>query len=147
MRFETRYDRWLLAVLAAVALVLFLLPMALYSTLAARSQPLWPVLVGPAIFVLAMSMTLPQYYEVREEGLFIRQGWRRVLLPYSTISELRIWNSILSAPVLSTHRLMVTAAPGGRFVIAVGEQERFLADVARRSPQLEQCPSGLRTHG
>jgi hypothetical protein len=147
MRFETRYDTWLVTLLAAVGLILFGLPLALYSTLAAHGLPIWPLLPGPAIFVLVLFATLPQYYEVREEGLYIRQGWKKTLLSYSAICELRVWNSALSAAVFSTHRLMVTAVPGGQFVIAVAEQERFLAEIARRSPQLEESSSGLKARG
>lgn len=147
MRFETRYNRWLVTLLAAVGMILLGLPLVLYFPLAAHGQPIWPLLPGPAIFIVALFATLPQYYEVREEGLFIRQGWKKTLLYYPALSELRIWNSALSAAVFSTHRLMVTATPGSQFVIAVAEQERFLTEVARRSPQLKQSPSGLITHG
>jgi len=147
MRFETRYDTWLVAVLGAVGLILLGLPLALYSTLAAHGQPIWPLIPGPVIYLLVLSATLPQYYEVREEGLFIRQGWKKTRLAYPAICELRIWNSALSAAVFSTHRLMITAVPGGQFVIAVAEQERFMAEIARRSPQLEQGTAGLKGRG
>jgi hypothetical protein len=147
MRFETRYDKWLAGVLIAIGLLLFGLPVALHSHLAAHGQPIWPLLPGPAIYLLALSVTLPQYYELREEGLYIRQGWRKTLLPYSALCELCTADSVLSAPVFSTHRLQVTAVPGGLFLIAVAEQERFLAEVARRAPQLEQWPSGLKSRG
>jgi len=147
MRFETRYDAWLVTVLAAVGAILLGLPLVLYPTLAAHGQPVWPLLPGLAVFVLALSATLPQYYEVREEGLYIRQGWKKRLLPYPAICELRIWNSAFSAAVLSTHRLMITAVPGGQLVIAVKQQGRFLTEVARRSPQLVESPSGLKGRG
>jgi hypothetical protein len=147
MRFETRYDKWLVGVLIATGLILFGLPVALYSNLAARGQVAWTLFFGPVIFVFALSVTLPQYYELREDGLFIRQGWKKALLPYSALCELSTADSVLSAPVFSTHRLLVTAVPGGQFLIAVAEQERFLAEVARRTPQLEQWPSGLKSRG
>ena len=117
------------------------------GVLVADGQPIWPLLPGPAIFFVVLFATLPQYYEVREEGLYIRQGWKKTLLSYPAIRELRIWNSALSAAVYSTHRLVVTAVPGGQFVIAVAEQDRFLAEIARRAPQLEQKPLGLKTPG
>jgi len=147
MRFETRYDTWLVAVLIAVGLLLFGIPLAGYSVLASRGQPVWPLLPAPAIFLLALSATLPQYYELREESLYIRQGWKKALIPYPALCSLSTMNSALSAPVFSTHRLLVTAVPGGQFLIAVAEQERFLAEVARRTPQMEQWPSGLRIPG
>jgi hypothetical protein len=147
MRFETRYDKWIVGVLIAAGLILFGLPLALYSNLMAHGQPVWTLFFGPVIFCIVLAGTLPQYYELREDGLFIRRGWKKALLPYSDLRELSTVNSTLSAPVFSTHRLLVTAAHGGRFMIAVAEQERFLAEVARRAPQLEEGPSGLKTRG
>jgi hypothetical protein len=144
MRFETRYDKWLAGVLIATGLIIFGLPVALYFNLSAHGQPVWPLFFGPAVFVFVLSATLPQYYELREDGLFIRQGWKKALLPYSALCELRTVNSVFSAPVFSTHRLQVTAVPGGLFLIAVAEQKQFLSEVALRAPQLEQWPSGLK---
>jgi hypothetical protein len=147
MRFETRYDRWLVAVLIVIGLLLFGFPLALFPVLASHGQPIWPLLPGPVIYLLALSATLPQYYVLREEDLYIRQGWKKALIPYSALCELKAMNSALSAPVFSMHRLLVTAVPGGQFIIAVAEQERFLAEILRRAPQLEQGSSGLMTRG
>ncbi|HEY1257008.1 MAG TPA: hypothetical protein VGF01_19740 [Terracidiphilus sp.] len=146
MRFETRYDNWLVGVLILAGLILFGVPVTLYSNLAV-AVPIWILFIGPVIFVIALSATLPQYYEVREDGLFIRQGWNKALLAYSSLRELNTLKSVLSAPVFSTHRLLVTAVPGGQFLIAVAEQDRFLTEVAHRAPQLEQGPSGLKASG
>ncbi len=55
------------------------MPVTLYSNLAV-AVPIWILFIGPVIFVIALSATLPQYYEVREDGLFIRQGWNKALL-------------------------------------------------------------------
>ena len=112
----------------------------------------WPVvfaliismLMSPAIVLFVLAFILPQYYEVREDGLFIRQGWKKALLPYSALRELEAVNSAISARVFSTHRLQITAVPGGEFLIAVAEQERFLDEVARHAQQLEQRPTGLK---
>jgi hypothetical protein len=147
MRFETRYDKWLVGVLVAIGLILFSVPVLLHFQLAQHGPPIWIFFFGPVIYFIAISATLPQYYEVREEGLFIRQGWHKALLPYSALCELSAADGVLSAPVFSTHRLEVSAAPGGQFLIAVAEQERFLAEVARRAPQLERWPSGLKSPG
>ena len=147
MRFETRYDKWLVGVLIGTGLILLGLPILCYLQHAEHGPPIWIFFFGPVIYVIAFSATLPQYYEVREEGLFIRQGWYKALLPYSALCELCAADGVLSAPVFSTHRLQVSAVPGGLFLIAVAEQEQFLAEVARRAPQLEKWPSGLRTPG
>ena len=148
MRFRTRYEGWMVAMLIAVGLVLIAIPVLIhFSTPAHGRPPLAIFLIGPVVYALVMTATLPQYYEVREEGLFLRQGWKKTLLSYDALWELSEWNSVLSAPVFSTHRLLVNAAPGGQFVIAVAEQERFLAEVSRHAPQLEVWPSGLKAKG
>jgi hypothetical protein len=140
MRFETRYDKWLTGLLISVGVISIGVPF----DLAAHGQLMWVLFLWPVIFFFAISAALPQYYEVRENGLFIRQGWKKALLPYSAISELRIWHSALSAAVFSTHRLVITAT-SEKFVIAVAEQERFLTEVANRAPHLDQSPSGLKS--
>src|ERR1035438_7882226 len=99
MRFETRYDTWLAGVLIATAFILFGLPVALYFNPATHGLPVWTLFLGPVIFAFTLLATLPQYYELREEGLFIRQGWKKALLPYSALCELSAVNSALSAPV------------------------------------------------
>lgn len=147
MRFETRYDKWLVGLLTGIGLILFAMPIVLHFQLAGKGPPIWIFFFGPVIYVIALLATLPQYYEVREDGLFIRQGWHKALLPYSALCELTVADGALSAPVFSTHRLQVSAAPGGLFLIAVVQQEKFLAEVAHRAPQLERWPSGLRTPG
>ena len=144
MRFKTRFDRWMVAMYAVIGLIFCSLPVLLYFPLKAQGLPIWLPFFFPVLFVLLLSLHLPQYYEFREGSLYIRQGWRKVQLPYSAILELRVWNSGLSAPVLSTHRLVVATSPGMEYVIAVDQQEQFLSEIERRSPQLERCSSGLR---
>jgi hypothetical protein len=147
MRFETRFDKWLTGLLIGIGLMLFAMPIVFHFQLAGKVPPIWVFFFGPAIYVIALSATLPQYYEVREEGLFIRQGWHKSLLSYSSLCELSVADSMLSAAVFSTHRLEITAVPGGRFLIAVAEQDRFLDEVARRAPQLKRWASGLKIAG
>lgn len=137
MRFETRYDTWLVAILAATGIVLLGLPTALYVSHAVGAGQIWTFCFGPLVMLFVFSATLPQYYEVRDEGLFIRQGWRKVLLPYAGLREVHAARSFLSAPVFSTKRIYVTAVPGGHWILALAEQDRFLAEVRRRAPQLQ----------
>ena len=138
MRFKTRYDAWLVAVLSAVALEMLVMPCAFYFTNVVQGAQMWLFLVGPVIMAFVLSLTLPQYYELRDDGMFIRQGWRRALLSYDGLRELRAETGVLSAPVFSTHRIYVTAASAGGWVIAVAEEEKFLAEVRRRAPQLQR---------
>ena len=138
MRFATRYDRWLIAVLFVVVLVNVGLPFGMYFTHALPVSQMWMFLFGPVVLALVLFATLPQYYEVRSNGLFLRQGWRKTLLPYAELRELRAEKDMLSAPVFSTRRIYVEAAHSSKWIIAVAEQERFLAEVFRRAPQLNR---------
>ncbi len=138
MRFKTRYDAWLVVVLSVVALEMIVMPCAFYFTHVVRGAPMLLFLIGPMIMAFVFSLTLPQYYELRPDGMFIRQGWKRALLSYDALRELRAKTGVLSAPVFSTHRIYITVVPADRWVIAVAEEERFLAEVRRRAPQLQR---------
>jgi len=143
MRFKTRYDAWLVIVLIAAGVISLGVPLALYFTQAARGGQLWLFIIAPLVLLMVLSLTLPQYYELRDGEMFIRQGWKKVLLPYSALCELRAEKGVLSAPVFSTQRIYLTAAPGGQFILALAEEDRFLAEVERRAPQLKRVNWGL----
>jgi hypothetical protein len=143
MRFATRYDTWLVAVLYFAGTVSIALPLAMYFSHALPVRQMWIFLLGPVVLALVLLATLPQYYEVRGNGLFLRQGWRKALLPYAELRALRAERGMLSAPVFSTRRIYIEAAHSSNWIIAVAEQERFLAEVFRHAPQLKG--SGTKT--
>jgi hypothetical protein len=147
MHFKTRYDKWIVVVLGAVSLLMLAMPCVMYITASMRAGQLWMFLVGPMVMLFALSATLPQYYDVRQDGLLIRQGWKRVLLRYPNLRQLRAETGVLAAPVFSTHRIYLSAVPGGDWILAVAEQERFLDEVQARAPQLTRGPSGLQRSG
>ncbi len=144
MRFATRLDGWLVAVLIfAAAVSAIALPLLRVLAPGPWPTPLWVSFVPWPIWILALASTLPQFYELRQEGLFIRQGWRRITRPYASLVEVQSVSSALSAPVFSTRRLKIAALDGRTILIAVAEEERFLAELARRAPQLERRGFGL----
>jgi hypothetical protein len=144
MRFETRFDRWLVVTLVLTAvLTCAVMPVMLVLARGPRPIPLWPAFTGWVIWLFVIPCMLPQYYEVREDGLFLRQGWRKILIPYASLMELQPMSDSRSAAVFSTDRILVVTQDGKRFLIAVTEDERFLKEVARRCPQLEWRNFGL----
>lgn len=86
---------------------------------------------------------LPQYYQVRADGLFLRQGWRRTSIPWKLLVQMQTMQDSRSAGVFSTQRILVVTESGKEHLIALAEDERFLAEVLKRCPQLEKQPFGL----
>jgi hypothetical protein len=82
---------------------------------------------------------------LRDDGLFIRQGWRKNLVPYASLVEVQSVSDSRSAAVFSTDRILILTQEGKRFVIAVEDDARFFSELAQRSPQLELRAFGLDT--
>jgi hypothetical protein len=141
VRFATKFDRWLvvLLVLAATMTCVMLPAMHFFVT----GIPLGLVFLPAIIWAAALVGTLPQYYEVREDGLFLRQGWRKTLIAYAQLTELQPMSDSRSAGVFSTDRVLVITQNDKRFIIAPAEQQRFMDEVAKRTPQLERKSFGL----
>jgi hypothetical protein len=144
MRFATRVDRWLFWVLAVTAVVTSVVMPAVVLTASgasavSRALSLLPLL----IWLIVLPATLPQYYELRDDGLFLRRGWSRKLIPYASLTEVRSIVSSLSAPVFSTHRLTLDTRENRQFLIAVAEEDRFLDELSSRTPQLQRTGFGL----
>jgi len=97
------------------------------------------------LWFIVLSCTLPQHYEVRADGLFIRQGWRKNLIPYASLLEVQSVSDSRSAAVFSADRILIVTQNSKRFVIAVAEDEAFFSELAKRCPQLERRPFGLGT--
>jgi fatty acid desaturase len=75
MRFQTKFDRWLVSVLFLSAFISgAVVPAVFFHILGANWFPILLTIFCWTIWLLALSSTLPQYYEIREDGLFIRQG-------------------------------------------------------------------------
>jgi hypothetical protein len=143
MRFQTKFDSWLVGVLfLSAGISCFVVPAASFHTLGANWFPILLTIFCWAIWLLALACTLPQYYEIRDDGLFIRQGWKKVLIPYPSLTEVKSWRSCLSAAVFSTDRIVVSAGACKSFVIAVVEKEHFLAELSSRCPQLKMKNTG-----
>ena len=103
MRFKTKFDRWLVVVLILPAIPLAFL---------AASGRVAPGVLFLAIWLVVLLCTLPQYYEVRDDGLFLRQGWRKSLLPYPSIVEIQSMTDSRGAGVFSLDRILIVDRNG-----------------------------------
>ena len=144
MRFTSKFDRWLVIVLILSACVTcVILPAIAFFGPVPRTGIPWFALTPVVIWAVMLLATLPQYYEVREDGLFLRQGWRRALIPYPSLTELQSMTDSRSGGVFSADRILLVTREGKRFLIAPAEQKRFLDEVARKTPDLERKNFGL----
>ncbi len=144
MRFATKFDRWLVVLLVlAGALTGVIMPAMRLFAPDKFPVPL-PVAFAPlVIWIVALTCTLPQYYEVTDGYLFLRQGWRKTLLSHASLVEVEPMQDSRSAAVFSTDRILIVADGNKRFLIAPADQERFIDAVAQRAPQLERKGFGL----
>lgn len=143
MRFKTRYDLWLVAVLLFVAVGWTISALVLQSQGTPFSEYWKRLIPGVILVFFTLVFCLPQYYEIRENDLFIRRGLMKKILPFSSIIELQQTISALSAPVFSMHRILITTTNNPRIIIAVAEEDRFLKEMLIRCPHLEKKPYGL----
>jgi hypothetical protein len=87
--------------------------------------------------LLGCFKSFPEYCEVRENGLFIRHGWKKNLVPYTTIDKfLPLASALRWFP--PANRILVITEEGANFYVAPSEKVRFLAEVSQKCPQLEQ---------
>ena len=138
MRFETKFDLWIVAAMIAGAAVSLGVPLAVGAW---RVAP-WAAVLPWIIWVVVLPCVLPQYYELRQDALFIRQGWRKIVIPYAFLVALQAVSDSRSAGVFSTDRVIVTTREGKTYVIAPAKQEEFLDEVASRTG-LKRRGSGL----
>jgi hypothetical protein len=143
MRFETKFDRWIVAVMVGGVALSLVVPAELFFTaVEPHRPPLWCAILPWLIWGVVLTCMLPQYYEVRTAGLFIRQGWRKILIPYAALVGIQAVSDAHSAGVFSTDRLLVTTRQGKCYVIAPAEQRQFLDEVSQKT-LLERRGSGI----
>jgi hypothetical protein len=85
--------------------------------------------------------SFPRYYEVREDGLFLRQGSNMNLIPYESIYKLSPISPSLD--YFWPNRILIMLTDGKTLSIAVAEKERFLTEVFKRCPKLEHKGTGF----
>jgi hypothetical protein len=92
--------------------------------------------VSGLILLACLAFLLPQSYETTGEGLLIRAGLYRKLIPYASIAAIGPCSDTGSSLALSMDRLKISYGSGKEFYIAPADQEAFMRDIAMRTPQL-----------
>jgi hypothetical protein len=104
------------------------------------------LLYAVAWLVELIPSSLPQYAEFRDDGLFLRRGWKKTLIPYASLSFLRRTTSepFIFFSLFTTAPIHIAAEGKKSFRIAVSDETEFLSEVLRRCPNLERWSFNLR---
>lgn len=92
--------------------------------------------VSGLILLVYLAFLLPQSYETTPEGLRIRAGLYRKLIPYASITAVGPCSDTRSSFALSMDRLTIGYGEGKEIRIAPADQAGFMTDLAMRTPQL-----------
>jgi len=138
IRFPTKVDVWLGIVLGASILLTLGLPLYVLGDAALRHSktPVYVAVMIPTalLWILALAATIPQYYDLGEDGLFIRQGWRKTLIPYPSLVRVEKVDSYASAGVYSGQRILISTKLQKQFLIAPQNRDRFIDYLRAKAP-------------
>ena len=85
-----------------------------------------------ASWALMLPLVSPQYFEIREDGLFLQLRWRKRTIPYTTLLEVRDLADRKNQLRAEISRVRVTTTTGSTYTFAVEEKERFLSELSKR---------------
>ena len=100
----------------------------------------WGLLIPISGSIAVLAATLPQYYQLRTDGLFIKQGWHRSLIAYDALLSAKAVDSTLSSGVFSAARIGIETKDGRNYLIAPNDRSLFLEELAQRAPQIAERP-------
>ncbi|MFN7130835.1 MAG: PH domain-containing protein, partial [Myxococcales bacterium] len=129
--FRTRYDRWLVVLLAGSFLF------SLVVVLTANPRDAWIGLLPLGLTAGFVLWCADTRYAFERDALAIRSGpfhWR---VPFAAVRRVVPTRNPLSSPAWSLERLAITYDAGGwerTLMVSPKEQARFLAMLAERCP-------------
>ena len=140
MRFQSRLSPW--------RVIFTALTVAIFGTaflLQPGNRPSWPFLVLALLWAAPAALSLPQYAEFRDGGLFLRHAWRSSLIPYASLTAVRrATTAPLQGYLFSSEPIRASAQGRRRFTVTVAQETDFLIEIMARCPQLERWNFGLR---
>lgn len=92
--------------------------------------------VSGLILLALLVCAYPQTYETTSDGLLIRAGLIRKLIPYAAITAIGPSSDKSSSFALSLDRVKIQYGSGKAVLIAPADQDVFFKDIAMRTPQL-----------
>ncbi len=136
MRFSSRIDLWLWAVLAFTlgAGAFALWSTGLRGSAAAVTTTLVACALAPVLLLWLASAT---HYELAERDLLVRSGPFRWRVPLAQIRSVVPSRSVVSSPALSLDRLRIDYGRAGSILISPRDKLRFLSELQRRCPGID----------
>jgi hypothetical protein len=145
MAFASKRDAWLMIVLAASAIMMFVGLAASISTPAPVAEKVGFVLLMLAAAGFVGWIVLATDYSISQTHLIARSGpfvWR---VPLAEIIEVYPTRNPLSAPALSLDRLGVRQRGRGMvLMISPADRIGFLAELTSKEPSLRRDGDGLK---
>jgi len=134
MRFSTIPEHTWMRIMASLCLLIVSALCLLFFELHNPATRLLAALQPACLLAFGIVWFQRSYCEFQESGLVLRQGWRKSLIPYPTLVELKT----LGRPSgeFTRGRILITAGDGGRWVISVLDAARFMREAYRRCPGL-----------
>lgn len=131
-RFRSRIDWWLPLLITGVP-VAILLDVA-RSTDVSRSEQLTAIVVAAVSFALLTWLLLSTHYTFEENALVIRSGPLRSEVPYARITRVEHSRSVMAAPAMSFHRLMIHFGVADFALVSPDDVDAFLLALQERAP-------------
>lgn len=137
LRFASRIDAWLIALLALSLLALLPCLVLLFA-----SATVWPVRLLLALTLLpgvALLLWVPLAtdYQVQSGDLLIRSGPWRWRVPVQQISRITPTRNIMSAPALSLKRLCIAHGRFGQVLISPSDQRGLVQALLTLNPAID----------
>lgn len=93
--------------------------------------------------MMMLVAAVPQYYEVLEDGLFLRLRWKTRMIPYSSITE------VYEVPDRKNHvhaeinLVRITTTTGEILIFGVEERATFVTELLNRCGLVERFTAGV----
>ena len=136
MRFSSRIDLWLWAVLA-FTLVACAFAVWTVGALGPVVATVVVLVMGVLTLALLLWIVLGTHYELAERDLLISSGPFRWRVPLEQVRAVAPSRSVLSAPALSLDRMRITYGRAGSILISPRNKLQFLEELQRRCPGIE----------
>jgi Bacterial PH domain len=141
MRYRSKKDTWLVALLCGITLLLFALGILYLLLPGIPRGAAWLVLfIGIAMGAFFLALMTTTYYEITPAALIVHSVGLHREIQLGAIQQVFPTRNPLSGPALSLDRLQVDYSRGGRArftLISPEDKLSFMQDLAANSEDLE----------